>query len=87
MLSPLPRRLYDHLHLDGDVHGQLRHANGAASMHAPVTEQVQQQARSAVHHYVLLVEAGGAIDEAKELDDAPDAIEVADLFLQGGSGS
>jgi len=82
-VSPLPSRLYDHFHLDGDVHGQLRHANGAPSVHALLTEQVQQQARSTVHDHMLLVEARGAIDEAQELDDATDTIEVADLFLKG----
>src|SRR3970282_324678 len=44
----LPRRLDDHLDLDGDVHRQLRHPDRAARVRASLAEHVEQQAGGAV---------------------------------------
>ena len=76
--------LHHHLHLNRNIERQFGHADGAAGVPAAVSEQRYQQPGSAVYDRGLLVEARRAVDEAKQLDDALHAIQVADLALEGG---
>ena len=51
-------------------------------MYPSITEQRYQQSGGVVHNHVLLVEAGSAVYEAQQLDDAGHVIEVAQLLVE-----
>src|SRR5687768_1937847 len=78
--------LEDHLDFDGDVEGELEHADGGAGVAAAFAEEVDQQLGGAVDDLRLVVKAGGAVDEAEQLDDAADAVEIAESVLDGSQG-
>lgn len=72
------------LDLDGDVEGQFGQPHRAAGMAAGLTENVDQQVRASVDDRRRLVETGPDIDHTEDLDDAIDAVEIAELGLQRG---
>ena len=51
-------------------------------MAASVAEDFDEEVGAAVDDFGLVAEVGGAVDHAKDLHDADDAVEVAELFLQ-----
>mgnify|MGYP000511679598 CR=1 FL=1 len=78
-----PRRLVtdsgqfgDQLDLDAGTQRNLRHAKGAARMRAGVSEDLAEQFRAAVGDQMLFGEGRGRVDQAHDLDDALDAVEV-----------
>ncbi len=55
----------------------LRHTKSAAGVLAFVTKDLAQQLRAAIGHQVLFGKRGCGIDQAHDLDDALDAVQVA----------
>src|SRR5262245_30095993 len=71
--------LDDHLHLDRGIAGKSRHADRRAGMLSDgLAEDFDHQIGKSVHHPGLVAETVGRVDHAENLDDALDAIEVAE---------
>src|SRR5437868_3041840 len=66
------------------VQRQRRDTDRRPRMPAAIAEDLYQQVRGAVDDLVRLAEIGCRIDEAGELDDPRQAIEIADRGLQDG---
>ena len=69
--------LDDGVHLDGEAERQLVDADGGAGVAAGVAEDLDHQVRAAVDDARDGGEVGAGLDEAAELHDADDAVEVA----------
>src|SRR5690606_29135544 len=78
-----PRSLHldDRVRLDGDAGGEAVDADGGAGVAALVAEHLDHQVRAAVDDGGDGLEVAGGLDEAAQLDDADDALEVA---VEGG---
>ena len=74
--------LDDHLDLDAGPARDLGHPERAARVRPALAEDGHQQLRGPVGHEVLLRERGRAVHEHQQLDDALDALEVAEGGLQ-----
>ena len=75
--------LRNHLDLHTRPHRNLRHTEGAAGVGALVAEYLTNQLAGAVGHQMLLGESGRGVDQAHQLDDARDFLQVAHRRLQG----
>ena len=62
--------------------GSLRDAEGAARMRAFLAEDLGEQFGAAVGHQVLFGVVGRAVDQAHDLDDALDPVQVAERRVQ-----
>src|SRR5690606_30234563 len=73
-----PRSLHldDRVHLDGEAEGEAVDADGGAGVAALVAEHLDHQVRAAVDDGGDGLEVAGGLDEAAQLDDADDALEV-----------
>src|SRR6185295_10637552 len=67
----------DCLDLDGNIDRQRAGANRRAGVFALVAEHLDHDVRGAVHDLGVVGELGDAIDEADELYDALDTVEIA----------
>src|SRR5918992_1424838 len=91
--GPLAAYRDDQLDLHRLVHGKVGRADGGAGMPATLAEDLRHQVREAVDDGGLVVEVVGAVDERQCLDDALDAVEVAQVVADaaqqlhaGGTG-
>src|SRR4051794_28432095 len=76
--------LHDHLYLHRRVGRQRRDADRRSGMTAVFAVEGNEQVGGAVYDLWRIAEAFGGIDEAEQLDDALDAVKVADYALDAG---
>ena len=69
--------LGDHVNFDARAKWQLRHADGAARMDAPLAQYLHKELRRPVRNAVRLREVRGTVDHDKELHDSSNAAKIA----------
>jgi hypothetical protein len=74
----------DELDLHGDADRQLGQADSCAGMAPGLAEDLDQQVRAPVQDRGSLVEAGGHVHHAEDLDDPLDPVKIAEFGLEGG---
>jgi hypothetical protein len=69
--------LEDAFDLDRDAEGQRRRRDGRAGMPPGIAQRLDQEIGGAVDHLGLVGEIGGGVDEAGQLDDPFQPVEIA----------
>src|SRR5699024_3156114 len=85
-LGGIARDFDDDFDLDGGAQGQGVHSHGAASVLSAIAEDLPVEFGDAVDDGGLLGEVVGGVDEAGDLDDADDPVEVPDDSRDRGQG-